>query len=183
MTTHADLTQLLDGLEVAVGASDLHGSLTGLISARAAPPAGDWLGRLAFEDLADALARGADRAPFDALLAETGAALDDPDCGFEPLLPEADAPLAARSAALVEWCRGFLGGLGLAGAGADLERRLSAAGREMLGDLARIGAARFDDDDGEEAEAAYAEIVEYVRVGVLLLRDELREAAHPPTRH
>lgn len=181
MTAYAELTRTLESLEAGVGAADLHGSLSGLISGGARPHAGSWLATLELDELADAVAAGADRAPFDALLAETGAALDDPDFGFAPLLPEPETPLAERSSALVEWCRGFLGGLGLAGP--DLDTRLSEAGREMITDLARIASSSFDDDTSEEAEEAYAEVVEYVRVGVMLLRDELREPATAATRH
>ncbi len=181
MPGYTELTRTLDGLAIGISASDLHGSLSGLISGGARPTPANWLAALELDELADAVAAGADRAPFDALLAETGAALDDPECGFALLLPEPEASLAERSSALVEWCRGFLGGLGLAGP--DLDRRLSEAGREMIADLARIAASRFDDDASEEAEEAYAEVVEYVRVGVMLLHNELRGQATGARHH
>ena len=47
----------------------------------------------------------------------------------------------------------------------------------MLADFGRIAASRFDYDDAEEDETALGEVLEFVRVGVLLLRTELTRAA------
>ena len=45
---------------------------------------------------------------------------------------------------------------------------------EMLRDLTHIGRATVDaGEQGEAEEEAYAEVVEYVRVGVQLIHDEL----------
>ena len=56
--------------------------------------------------------------------------------------------------------------------------------QEIVADLARIAATRFDQDPGdEEDENAYAEVVEYVRVGTMLLHNELARAPRGATRH
>ena len=85
-------------------------------------------------------------------------------------MPAFNAPVERRADALVEWCRGFLGGVGLSGTAARL---LSADANEVLADIGRIAASRFDYDDDEEDESALNEVLEFVRVGVLLLHAEM----------
>jgi len=53
--------------------------------------------------------------------------------------------------------------------------------REILRDLAEISKVEFDvEGAGEAEEGAYAEIVEYVRVGVLLINEEMHPVKAPP---
>jgi uncharacterized protein YgfB (UPF0149 family) len=101
----------------------------------------------------------------------------DPELAFEPLLPEADSSLDARTDALVEWCRGFLGGLGLAGVSS--RQGLSADAAEILQDFGTIAGSRFEYADAEEDENALAEVIEFIRVGALLLHAELATAGRP----
>jgi uncharacterized protein YgfB (UPF0149 family) len=103
----------------------------------------------------------------------TAAALDDADMGLAPLLPDDDRPLAERATALRDWCGGVLYGLGLSGIAPD--QALSAEGREALRDfteLTRLDAEHVADGEGEEG--ALTEIVEFVRVAVLLIREDVR---------
>ncbi|RBE00229.1 YecA family protein, partial [Xanthomonas oryzae pv. oryzae] len=79
-------------------------------------------------------------------------------------------PLAARTDALFDWCRAFLGGFGLA---AQQRPALSEEGEEALQDLARLAQASSDDfDAADEDDTALAEIEEFVRVAVLLLHGD-----------
>ncbi len=86
------------------------------------------------------------------------------DLRFMPLLPDDEAPVQLRVEALAEWCAAFLAGFGALGQIATSEEE-----EEILEDLAAISAADIDGLDAEEAERLYAEIVEYIRVTVLLL--------------
>src|SRR5579884_1397743 len=170
--THAELGEMLSRLRFGVGASDLHGSLTGYLCGGGSADAQSWLAALKLESdptlepLYPDLAR---------VYEACAAALRDPECRFEPLLPGADSALNARADALVEWCRGFLGGLGLAGIGP--RRGLSADATEILRDFGTIAATRFEYADAEEDETALAEVIEFVRVGVLLLHTEFSAGA------
>ena len=95
---------------------------------------------------------------------------------FELLLPEDEQPIDARTAALAQWCQGFLYGLG-AGAVPDASELPGEVG-EIVRDLIEISRAGVDAAQDEESnEAAYAELVEFVRVGVQLLFEELAVAA------
>jgi uncharacterized protein YgfB (UPF0149 family) len=166
--THAELATALKTLRLGVGASDLHGSLTGYLCAGGIAGAEDWPAALEIEpEPATTLNDESLRR----LYRDCRAQLEDPDLGFEPLLPAFDAPVELRAEALVEWCRGFLGGVGLSGAPA---RALSADANEVLSDIGRIAASRFDYDDENEDETALSEVLEFVRVGVLLLHAEMR---------
>jgi uncharacterized protein YgfB (UPF0149 family) len=148
---------------LATDAAELHGALCGWIAGGGALGP-DWPARV-FADPGLPAAEG----PLAALAEATAAQFDDRDFGFELLLPAADASLQERSGALFEWCRGFLGGFGLA---AGAKPPLSEEGREALADLARLAAAQPQDDGDEEDEDALAEIEEFVRVAALLLHGD-----------
>lgn len=175
--SHADLGAALTDLRFGVGASDLHGSLTGYLCGGGEASARNWVQRLALEPDEDAPDR---HELLERLFRQCRAQLDDPELGFEPLLPDEEQPLALRADALVDWCRGFLGGIGLAGVSA--ERGLSEDGAEILRDFGTIAASRFDYEDAEEDESALAEVLEFIRVAVLLLHTELANAPMPPQR-
>jgi uncharacterized protein YgfB (UPF0149 family) len=165
--TYTELARALDTLHLGIGASDLHGSLTGYICAGGSAGADDWPAALELDpDTKTPLHDEALRR----LYRDCRAQLDDPDLGFEPLLPGHDAPVERRADALVEWCRGFLGGVGLSGSATGF---LTADAKEVLADLGRIAASDFAYDDAEEDETALSEVLEFVRVGVLLLHTEL----------
>ena len=175
--THAQLGELLAALRFGVDPSDLHGSLTGYLCAGGRADAHDWLSALQLQlDEAEAAA-ALEAAPLQQLLRECSAWLADPDLRFEPLLPAPETPLELRADALVEWCRGFLGGIGLAGA-AD-KGTLSPDGAEILRDFGTIAGSHFEYADREEDESALAEVIEFVRVGVLLLHSELVASGAP----
>ncbi len=181
-TTHAELSEALSTMQLGMSASELHGALAGYLSAGGLSPAREWLSALALEEIDDAIGEAPARELFDRLFTGCAADLEDPELAFDLLLPDDSASMGERAVALVDWCRGFLGGLGLSGV--DLEQGLSGEAGEILGDLARIAATRFDDaSGGEEDEQAYAEVVEYVRVGVLLLHNDLARLPDGATRH
>jgi len=97
------------------------------------------------------------------------------EADFEPLLPDDQAPLTERADALSQWCQGFLYGLG-SGATGD-PGKVSVEAGEIIRDFAEITHVGVDaDEQNEENEVAFAEVVEFVRVGVQLLFAELAPA-------
>lgn len=111
------------------------------------------------------------------LLNATRDQLADENFGLELWLPEDGESLEDRTEALAQWCNGFLASIG---AGNDPRiDTLSGEAAEALADIQEIALAELGGEDGEseaseEEESAYAEIVEYVRIAVLILREELR---------
>ncbi len=176
------LSRTLDRLEAGIGAAELDGALAGFLCAGGSTSADRWLPSLALADLDETIDDARDRDLFGRLYSGLSRDLDGPELAFAPLLPADEAPVAERAAAMVQWCRGFLGGLGLAGV--DLEAGLAGDGGEVVGDFSRIAATEFDSGDSEaEDEEAYAEMVEYIRVGVMLLHQQLARTEPEATRH
>lgn len=153
-----------------VGASELHGALCGWL-AGGGSDSPRWLAQVMADDTLSAPV--ADSA-LDRLRTASVAQMSDRDFGFDLLVPESDAPLVERSSALFDWCRGFLGGFGLA---AGAQPSLSEESSEALGDLARLAAAAPQEEGDEDDEAALAEIEEFVRVAALLLHGDCAMAA------
>lgn len=175
-----DIDDVLVSCHDAPGAAECHGMLCGLLLCDAALEREQWLQRLASGSLtgeAEEVALDDDelemlRNWFD----DTVRQLNDSQLGFMPYLPDDEAPLPGRAEALAQWCQGFLYGLGLGGL-QDF-KQLSPQAREFAADLNEISRLADDAAGNEEAETAYSDIVEYVRMGVLLLRDELAPMAH-----
>jgi uncharacterized protein YgfB (UPF0149 family) len=167
--SHQELADTLARLQVGISASDLHGSLTGYLCAGGSTTADTWPEAL---ELDTGAVGAVQDSALPLLYRHCREQLDDSDLGFEPLLPGDDVALARRAEALVEWCRGFLGGVGLAGIGSRREA-LSAEAREILQDFSTIAASNFDYDEDDEDETALSEVLEFVRVGVLLLYGDL----------
>ena len=165
-----DVEQACRQAGLSTAAADLHGSLCGWLAGGGAT-GGNWLARVMVDD---ALPEPAADSVLAQLHAATLAQFEDRDFGLEVLAPDDDQPLAARSGALFDWCRGFVGAFGLA---AGAEPRLSAEGEEALGDIARLARATAQDEGDEEDEAALAEIEEFVRVAALLLHGDCALAA------
>ncbi len=144
---------------------ELHGALCGWLSGGGEDTV-NWPARVLADD---GLAAPVAGSPLDELRTATAGQLEDRGFGFELLLPEIEDSLNARADALFEWCRGFLGGFGLA---AGAHPPLSEEAEEALQDLARLAQAAPESSDDDEDEHALAEIEEFVRVAVLLLHGD-----------
>lgn len=106
------------------------------------------------------------------LAAEVNAKIAVGDYGLQLMLPDDNSSMGEREAALIQWCEGFLSGLGIAGM-TGLEA-LSTEGREVIEDMYKICLLEVEegDDEGEDEEAAFVELTEYVRMGAILLYEE-----------
>ncbi len=151
-----------------VDAEELHGSLCGFLSAGGALTAAAWPDRLALESIDSA--RLAPGQPLAQLFAASVEQLDDEGLGFYLLLSES-APLARRAEGLLCWCRGFLGGFGLAAGTAQ-----SDDSAEALADLGRIAGTVLTFEEPEQDAEALEELIEFVRIAVLLLNSDRPQA-------
>lgn len=156
----------------AAGLAECHGVLCGLLCRENAPTPSDFLHHLAaLKVLVEPPAGLA------AILGQaheiTGRQLSDEDFGFELWLPEDEEPLEDRADALARWSVGFLAGLASGGQWESL----SDEATEAIDDLQQIARTELAGDGLEAAEAdeaAFAEIVEYVRIVALTMREEFR---------
>ncbi len=172
--------RLNDGLrrvEAPTDAAEAHGSLCGLVCGLGEGGQSTWLA----ETLADARAgepvARQTRALLEALAASTRAALEGAEMTFQPLLPDDTEPLVERVDCLAQWCQGFNHGLFVAarigGAEAELGSGNTAEVVRDFGEMAQVSVG--DEEADAEGEAAYAELVEYLRVSVQLVYEELSD--------
>jgi len=164
-------------------AAEAHGTLAGALCALVPYRMEDWLAEILPEGVTDMSADPALQTLYDA----TVASLSGRQMEFDLLIPADDTPIEERTQALTAWCSGFLYGLGSNGA-ADPQRLPGDLG-EVVRDLTEITHADVDASDTAEAnESALAELVEFVRVGVQMVFDELeplreRHTAPGPVLH
>lgn len=167
-----DLAALLQQVGYGDHPSHFHGALCGVLCVMT-PQEIDLDGLVNEEgervDPLDADSRSALRRLRDAAEAD----MLSTDMVFEPLLPPDPAPLSARVDGLAAWCGGFLYGLS---SRKKLDaKKLSEEARETMRDFTQFTQAGFDaSGDPESEEAAFFELVEYVRVGAQLMYLELR---------
>ncbi len=98
--------------------------------------------------------------------------LNDTDLGFAPLLPGDDVPLVDQLTALSDFCAGFNYGVGI-GTGGRGGKPLPTDTQEILGDFQAIESTEVTEADDVD-EDTFVELAEYVRVGVLLIHEELQ---------
>lgn len=103
------------------------------------------------------------------LLAVSQQQLEDAELTFEPLLADDDHEIDVRLEALSQWCQGFITGFALV---ARDESQWSEVVAEAMEDMSILSQVGLDDDD-EEAEAAYVEVYEYLRLLTLNLYLEM----------
>lgn len=173
-----ELEDTLAAAGSATEAAEAHGSLCGALCAASPYPIENWLGELLDDQGANSEQT---RRVLESVFAETSQALSGAGMEFVPLLPDDDEPLAGRASALAHWCQGFLYGLSN-GRIASFDTLPGEAG-EIVRDITEITRASIGAEPTETDEQAYAELVEFIRVGVQLLYEELqplRDASTPP---
>ncbi len=170
-----DVARALAAGGSSVHAAEAHGCLCGAFCARRIYLPAEWLEEL----LPDGLQPGTtvsvtSAGPLQALFEQSRAVLEAREMEFEPLLPPDEAALDERVEALGAWAQGFLYGFGAAG---PFEPgTLTTAVAEVLTDFAEVArAGAVGSASTEVEEGALAELVEFVRVGVQLVYDELAD--------
>ncbi len=169
-------------LGLAQETAEAHGLLCGLICTRRTVSQEAWLGHLLEGPvehllvLEDNAGQGQEQAILHHLYKETLLQIRDAEFGFRLLLPDDEQPLSVRTQALADWSKGFLYGLAAGG----LESTGEAPGNveEIVRDMIEISRVYHDDEEVDEDEdldeASFMELTEYVRVGVMLIHEELQ---------
>jgi hypothetical protein len=92
---------------------------------------------------------------------------------FTLLLPDDGSNINTRTEALGLWCQGFL--TGLQQANVPLQNREDSDVTETINDFLEISQVNYGNiADDDEDETAWFELVEYVRLGVLLIFNDLK---------
>jgi uncharacterized protein YgfB (UPF0149 family) len=153
--------------------AEAHGTLAGALCSSRDYGLLEWLREILPDDSPEeaALQSSVLQKVYDGMVRSLGGI----DANFAPLLPDDESALGERAEALSAWCQGFLYGLG-SGTTAD-PSKVSTEAAEIIRDFTEITHVGVDaEDENEENETAFAEVVEFVRVGVQLLFVELAPA-------
>ena len=176
------LLSILETLETEATPSEVHGTLCGLLCAKVSAKAEQWQNSLfpQMERDENDLLQTESLETLNQLHDASRLQLNDPNCEFELLLPDDAEPLETRVNALGDWCQGYLVGLTMAGISdfSPLPENAQEVANDMV-EIARAGTS-YDLEDSEEDENAYAELVEYLRVGILLINEELQPLQAAP---
>lgn len=159
---------------------ELHGTLCGMFCAKNAVVRDQW-----FENLVPAIEH-ADLSQREAaetlkqLFDETERQFGDPTCDFQLLLPDTGNSIDIRTRALGDWCQGFV--MGMMVCGTKDFNKLPENSAEACNDIVEIARAgsTYEAEDTEEDATALEELIEYVRVGVLLINEELHPTRAAP---
>ncbi|MCF7990642.1 MAG: YecA family protein [Thiohalocapsa sp.] len=165
------LNQLLGASTLSPSPAEAQGIYCALLAADAPDAESRWLAELLPRDGGDRDDVQSCRRALADVAAETRKIFQGEAGGLDPLLPAESASLEARAVAVHEWVRGFMFGLALA----RIETKaLSAPTQEAIDDFMQLMRMDLDDlQDDEANEAALAEIIEFVRVAAMLVREDM----------
>ena len=155
--------------EAAESAAEVHGVAVAMLCLDTQVEVGEFLSEAIAKD-ADLLEE--DKYTLIHLFEQTQELLASEEFIFDLFLPDEEATLVERSEALMQWCQGFLFGMG------RIQTRSEWPGNvgEILQDMVEFTKLEVSAaDDAEEAENALAEIQEYLRASVMLIRSELNQ--------
>jgi len=194
MQSFPDIPQLeglLFDVDAALGAIEAHGTLCGMLCAQGATEAPQWMLHVLgeHEKSSAALKQAGERLlKIHQLSVEQ---MNGVEAEFELMLPDDDEDLEARVESLGIWCQGFVYGLAIGGIKEDTE--LPEDSKELILDILEISRAGYVADDeaeiaiaeepDEDDEVAFMEVSEYVRMGVLLIYEELQPLQSSQTVH
>ena len=155
----------LDAAEIGQHPVEVHGALVGLICGGVEQTGDTWIKPL-FDLMNDGQPLPAQLHQLVCdLFQDSVTRLAEFEFGFMPLLPEEEEPLSERVEALSLWAQSFLTGMAI------IQPKLNQASaevREVIKDLAEIAQVEFDVADDEESEAAYTELLEFVRIAAIM---------------
>lgn len=161
-----EIATYTDHTDLKLHASQVHGIMAGIICG-GFPQDGDWTEVVMGEVLTDEVRPG-----LNVLFETTRTQLANFLFEFQMLMPDEDLILPERAEALTVWCQGFLAGLqhmGIAVPGKE-EGEMT----EAINDIVEIAKMNYDlVVASEEDEVAYTELVEYVRMAVILIYQSL----------
>lgn len=169
-----ELEEIINRLRIAAGAAESHGFLSGYLCLS------DDISKEVIQEYllanteidSDGSTLNEYHALFTNLAEEVSNQMAAPEFDFQLLLPDDDSSISHRTKCLAEWCQGFLSGIGVVGN--TNWQGLSSECHDVINDFYKICRLSADDEqeDDEEAEQAFFELVEYVRMGTLLIHDE-----------
>lgn len=172
------INQILEAAELFSNASETHGVLSGLICGGVKLDDQSW--RSHFNDVVNeglGLPLKAKKL-VELIYGQVVNQFTDDGLGFDLLLPNDDVPLDERAESMAQWAQGFLVGFGLVQQGLN---DAPSDVQELIRDIRDISQVSLDfEQEDEESEIAFSEIVEYLRVGAMLCFNTFSRKPIPP---
>ena len=168
----------LDRLGATADAAESHGTLCGLLLDNSGVAI--WLGHTLEElpEKGDVLALEQLQI-LRQLFEHAREQLNIEDMSFELLLPDDTHDLGARLSSLSAWCQGFLYSIGIIGE--DKMQSLDTQSHECLSDLLEISKLDHHETSSEETEQQFSELVEHIRMSVLMLNETMNPLMPAPS--
>lgn len=170
MIDYIGLNELLLQAQADASAAGCHGFLCGQICVIGMPEEELWQEYLDIQSDNDTLVFQCYQE-IHQLVTDIAELIQSSDLDFTIMLPDDDSTLADRLQALSEWCEGFMNGFGLGTAQGGLP--LTEDCQEIVDDYSKISRVGLEDTGEESEEQDLMELIEYVRVGALLIFDEM----------
>lgn len=169
LPTYKELDQALSKTTLKLHPAQVHGLISGILC-------GNPQNTAAWEELVTGNKESTKTHNLlQALYDATAKQLEEFLFNFQLLLPPDTESLPTRAEALTLWSQGFLTGLKLVQV--QIIDREKGEMTEAIDDLIEIAKMNYEDVvPSEEDEAAYIELVEFVRMAVILIYQDMREA-------
>ena len=162
-----DLADAFLELKVQQEPSEVHGVLVGMLVQVPKRGVDDWLALLDMIDMDVSALDDRAKSILQEIYQATRDGLASDQYDFQLLMPADDYEVGERANALAVWSSGFITGYGMA---AEHKRSLPSELVELLNHLHAISELDDQMSDSEENEKDLYELYEYVRLGVLMLR-------------
>jgi len=169
LPTYTKLDQALAKTSLKLHPSQVHGLICGILS-------GNPRCSSAWEELIGGGHKGSAKIHklLQGIYEVSAKQLDDFLFEFQLLLPPDSEDLPNRAEALTLWCQGYLTGLKMVEV--PIVDREPSEMTEAINDIIEVAKMNYENvAANEEDEVAYVELVEYVRMAVILIYQDLRE--------
>ena len=159
-----------------------HGILCGFACVKPELNLDDWLGEILVSIDLNNLNEKAAHEQLAQIYNNTLLQLGDATLNFQLLIADENCSLTEQASTLIQWCQGFLVGLGLCKVSTTDEDVL-----EMIKDFGEISKLDVDVLDDEQNAQDLSEIIEFVRMETLLIQETLQPSKQnyisPDTLH
>ena len=154
-------------------ASEAHGLATGMLCIENEIEVANWLSELFPEEV---FLVEEEKAILEGLFEQTRKLLNEEDdgFGFDLFLPNEDGMLKEQLEAIRYWCDGFLFGVGYTRSSSDWPGETGEVMQDIV-EFTKLDTEvndEMDEEEIDEHELALIEIQEYIRVAVMMIRDQ-----------
>lgn len=146
-----------------------HGILCGFACVKSELSLDEWLNEVLVSIDFDNLNEKSAHEKLAQIYNNTRLQLSDETLNFQLLIADEDCTLKEQTNTLIQWCQGFLAGLGLQKISTHDEDIL-----EIIKNFSEISQLDAEVSDEEENAKDLSEIIEFVRIGTLLIQETLQ---------